>query len=46
MFSIWLSKFYAIYINQNQLLLDWGLELVIFDADWNIDVMFMKMFWV
>ena len=32
-FPIWLSKFYAIFTSPNQILLDWGLRLVVFGAD-------------
>ena len=32
-FSIWLSKFYAIFTSPNQFLLDRGIQLVVFGAD-------------
>jgi hypothetical protein len=36
---IWFSEFNAIFINQNQFLLDLGLSLVVFGADWIFDCM-------
>ena len=36
-FYIWLSKFYAIFTTPNQFLPDWGIGLVVFGADGNLE---------
>ena len=40
MFSIWFSKFYAVFNNPNQFLLDWGIGLVVFSTDCYMPVYF------